>query len=234
MCTVTYIPKGAGKFRLTSNRDESPQRAAKGILHHNGLLFPRDSEAGGTWIATSALGRAAVLLNGAFSLHIRRPPYRLSRGLMLLQFFEFNHVEDFKKNFDFKGLEPFTLIVWDQNALHELRWDENRLYYTKLNPEEPRVWASATLYNPENLQKRQNWFQQWLQEIPRPSDQEIMHWHRHAGEGDPWNDLVMNRHEMVKTVSITGISFEDREIQMFFQDLLHGDSHHEILKRIAP
>lgn len=234
MCTVTYIPKGSGKFRLTSNRDESPQRAAQGIIQQNNLLFPRDSEAGGTWIATSAHGRAAVLLNGAFDLHLRRPPYRLSRGLMMLQFFEFDHITDFRKQYDFQGLEPFTLIAWDENSLHELRWDENRLHYTGLNSEEPRVWASATLYSPQILQKRQEWFQQWLDQRPQPDDQEILHWHRYAGEGDPWNDLVMNRHDMVKTVSITGISFEDREIQMFFQDLLHGHSQTETLKRVTP
>ncbi len=234
MCTVTYIPKGSGKFRLTSNRDESPQRAAKGILRQNDLLFPQDAEAGGTWMAASRDSRAAVLLNGAFDMHLRRPPYRLSRGLMLLHYFDFDNVENFLRHFEFSGLEPFTLILWEQDALHELRWDETRLHHSLLNPGKAQVWASATLYSPEAREKRQRWFQEWLDKHPEPSDKDILHWHQYAGEGDSWNDLVMNRHGMVQTVSITSIAFEDHEIQMFFKDLLLDSSQQESLKRIAP
>ncbi len=222
MCTVTWLPQGPNSYLLTSNRDEAPQRAARGIQRRNGLIFPQDAGAGGTWIAASSMGRAAVLLNGAFELHQRHPPYRLSRGLMVLQFFDYADAGQFIEEFEFHGLEPFTLVLWDRGELHELRWDEHRLHHKKLDPKTPHIWASATLYSAEYRQKRQQWFHDWLRQNPAPTQAGILHWHRTAGEGDPWNDVVMNRNGVVQTVSITGISISAQEIDMIFLDLLDG------------
>lgn len=228
MCTVTYLPKGPNHdWLLTSNRDEAPHRAAHGIQRRPGLLFPQDLGAGGTWIAAHEQGRAAVLLNGAFELHQRRPPYRLSRGLMVLQYFDFADAEEFIQKFEFQGLEPFTFIIREPAGLHEIRWDAVQLHHNILSAEAPHIWASATLYGPEPQQKRRQWFAQWLQ-IDIPKDQQaVLLWHRHTGDGDVWNDLVMNRNGMVQTVSITGIAQRDREMSMIFQDLLSGNEQQE-------
>ncbi len=234
MCTVTYLPQGKHNFLLTSNRDESPLRAARGIQRRAGLLFPQDTGAGGTWIAASDVGRAAVLLNGAFELHQRCPPYRLSRGLMVLQYFDYAGAGPFIEQFAFYGLEPFTLILWDRGDLHELRWDAHRLHHKNLDPQAPHIWASATLYSAEYRHKRQQWFEDWLQGTPSPAQQDVLQWHRTAGEGDPWNDVVMNRNGIVQTVSITGICFSDEEIGMIFQDLLDGHEQKEYLPRHSP
>lgn len=220
MCTVTWLPQGSNQYLLTSNRDESPLRAAYGICRQGELIFPQDAGVGGTWIAASYSGRAAVVLNGAFELHLRRPPYRLSRGLMVLQYFEYQDVEDFMRRFEFQGMEPFTLVISEPGSLHELRWDEQRLHHQALNPAAPHLWASATLYNAEYRQKRQRWFEDWLSRYPAPSQQDILHWHQHAGEGDPWNDVVMNRNGLVQTVSITSINARAASGSMIFQDLL--------------
>lgn len=230
MCTVTYLPNGRSDFMLSSNRDEAPQRAAHGIQRRNGLLYPQDAGAGGTWIAASEQGKAAVLLNGAFELHERRPPYRLSRGLMVLQYFDFADAGAFIAQFDFQGLEPFTLILRDRGELHEIRWDAQRLHHRPLDPEVPHIWASATLYAPEFQEKRRQWFADWLRNTPMPRQDDILHWHRTAGEGDPWNDVVMNRNGMVQTVSITSISFAGDEAGMVFYDLLEGQMQREFVQ----
>jgi uncharacterized protein with NRDE domain len=59
------------------------------MFDHNGqkLFFPKDTDAGGTWIVMKENGDAAVLLNGAFINHTAEPPYRLSRGIILLDIF---------------------------------------------------------------------------------------------------------------------------------------------------
>ena len=67
MCTVTFIPE-AGDIYLTSNRDERPGRAPALFPSRSGsnggqLLFPKDGEAGGSWIALKRSGDAAVLLS---------------------------------------------------------------------------------------------------------------------------------------------------------------------------
>ena len=66
MCTVTYIPTGKGAF-LTSNRDERTDRApAEPPITRYApapLTYPKDTQAGGTWIALKGRCDAAVLLH---------------------------------------------------------------------------------------------------------------------------------------------------------------------------
>src|SRR4026207_1194678 len=92
MCTVTFIPAKNGYF-ITSNRDEkySRKRAIPPAMYTIGkskLLFPKDTNAGGTWIALHESGNAAVILNGAFGRHAPQAPYEKSRGIILLEIIE--------------------------------------------------------------------------------------------------------------------------------------------------
>jgi len=157
MCTVTYLPKPSG-FILTHNRDEAPSRSPQSIVRENKLdgntlLFPRDKKAGGTWIATTRHGRTACLLNGAFVKHHHSPPYRRSRGLILLDFFEWAEPDDFFQLYDFEGVEPFTMLVFAQNKLSEssiprvieFRWDGQIRHLKNLPAHEAHFWCSSTL-----------------------------------------------------------------------------------------
>ncbi len=223
MCTVTYVPAGGDGFMLTSNRDESPHRAAQGILHQDGVWFPQDAGAGGTWIAASADGRAVVLLNGAFERHIPKPPYRMSRGQMVLAYFNYADLYGFTSAFDFGGLEPFTLVLNDALGLHELCWDGDCLHRQQLASDQAHIWASPMLFDAEHRAKRRVWFADWLRANPRPLPAELYDWHRKAGEGDPWNDVVMNRDGLVQTVSLTGIVRQEGQMQLYFHNLLTDD-----------
>jgi len=176
MCTVTYFPRPSG-FILTHNRDEAPSRTTQTIVREKMpggdiLLFPRDGLAGGTWIATSGFGRAACLLNGAFVLHKRELPYRRSRGLILLDFFDWENPDDFFQNYDFDQIEPFTFLFFDRPKaselsegslqITELRWDGQQRHLKNLSPTEPHFWCSATLYPPEIQVRREQVFTNWL------------------------------------------------------------------------
>jgi len=77
MCTVTYLPLKKG-FILTSNRDERLLRKPSTVpqiqlINKVAVLFPRDMEANGTWMATAQNGRSVCLLNGAFEPHHHNP-----------------------------------------------------------------------------------------------------------------------------------------------------------------
>ena len=77
MCTVSYIPLGQNKdFILTSNRDEKVFRPAIApAIHKTGdihICYPKDSKAGGSWIAMNNRGRICCLLNGAFEAHLKQ------------------------------------------------------------------------------------------------------------------------------------------------------------------
>jgi uncharacterized protein with NRDE domain len=226
MCTVTFLPKGPKSFILTSNRDETPARAAIHPavyqLHDRELYFPKDPLAGGTWIVTDRERFTLCLLNGAFELHERKPPYSKSRGQMVLDFFKYAEVSAFLDEYHFAGIEPFTLVLVDsieQTRLTELVWDGQKKYSRELNAAEAYIWSSATLYPREVADQRRTWFSTWLKEHPEFHQSDIIDFHKYGGRGDLWNDFVMKRGDHLQTVSITSIE-KDENYQVVYEDLL--------------
>jgi hypothetical protein len=226
MCTVTFIPKGDNDFILTQNRDESPNRSAHHLVkvNQNGkeLLFPRDAGAGGTWIAASNSNQLVSILNGAFTKHKHLPPYRKSRGIMALEFFDYSNAGHFFKAYKFEGIEPFTMLIYDDGKLFDFRWDDQYKFIEELNVNQKHIWASSTLYTKEAKMKRKNWFEEWQKDRTDFSQTAILDFHRTAGDGDPENDLVMNRSNKVRTTSITSIFRKDTKFEMYYSDLLSG------------
>lgn len=226
MCTVTYVPLPRG-FILTQNRDEAPTRSPLGITEvKNGvrsLIFPRDTGAGGTWILADDTGHTACLLNGAFVKHSHRPPYRRSRGLILLDCMEAKDPVAFLTAYDFTGIEPFTLLMFSTRAVHEFRWDGVQLYKKVLPANQTHFWCSSTLYTPGMQVRREQVFRDWLAQPEQLVDPEnLLTLHRTGSVNDPENDYVMNRMNLVQTVSITQIVHTDQEATMRYFDLLHA------------
>lgn len=226
MCTVTYIPQGPGAFTLSSNRDErparSPQQLTRQVSGGQTLIFPRDIAAGGTWIAAQTDNRIVCLLNGAFEKHRHRPPYKRSRGLMALDFFGFAEASHFAQAYDFEGMEPFTLVIPEKGRLYELRWDEQLVHFTELDAGSFHIWSSSTLYPAPVREKRTRWFRDWLDCRGDFSLEAIHRLHVSGGEGDPWNDYVMNRNGMVQTVSITHVVKRPESLDFIYHDLLRA------------
>lgn len=223
MCTVSYIPAGNSCF-ITSNRDEKLTRKkaiAPKLYEHNGikLLFPQDADAGGTWIVAKENGDAAVLLNGAFISHVPAPPYRRSRGLVLLDIIadEKPSVSFSKINLD--DIEPFTVVIFENRSLFEFRWDGNEKYGKQLPKHQPCLWSSATLYDGLTIRKREKWFEDFLQQNISPTQQTIINFHRFTGDGDAANDLLMCREGLYNTVSITSIELNGTKSRMQYIDL---------------
>ena len=228
MCTVTFIPRSSG-FILTHNRDEAPSRSPQYISREKTatetLLFPRDTKAGGAWIAAAKSGKTACLLNGAFVKHHHTPPYRRSRGLMLLDFFEQENADSFFARYDLDGIEPFTFLLFENNAITELRWDGSQRFIKNLPPEQAHFWCSSTLYPPEMQAKREQIFRNWLsQQASAPSAPSLLDLHRTGSVGDPENDFVMNRSDRVRTVSITQVVGTKKILRMRYFDLQEGHS----------
>ena len=174
---------------------------------HNGqkLLFPRDADAGGTWIVMKENGDAAVLLNGAFICHKAEPPYRLSRGIILLDIISFERPSVAFTKMNLQDIEPFTLILLESNCLYEFRWDGTEKYCKQLNVIRPHIWSSPTLYDGFVIKKREHWFAFFLNNHPTPTQQDILNFHHFTGDGDKRNDLLMTRDGIYATVSITSI-----------------------------
>ena len=223
MCTVTFIPAG-DKLFITSNRDEKHWRSsalspAVYAGKTGNLLFPKDGDAGGTWIAAHENGNAIVFLNGGFVRHTPEPPYRKSRGLILLDLIDSPDPAAGFKTLPLHQIEPFTAVLWSTGRLVECRWDGTRKYATELPVSKPHIWSSATLYDEAVVEKRKSWFNKWLKQHKQPSRDNILHFHQFTGDGDTHNDLRMNRNGQVFTVSVTLMALTDEMTQMHYLDL---------------
>ncbi len=232
MCVVTYLPEAEGGFILTSNRDESIRRPAaippcRYLVEQQLITFPKDAKAGGTWIATTE-HRTLCLLNGAFQKHAHRPPYRRSRGMVVLDAFSYDSPHAFAGEYDFTDIEPFTLVMVDKAngapTLHELRWDGTKAHFQCLPADNPRIWSSVTLYTEAVVQEREGWLEAWLATPQADVAREVIAFHTSAGKGDPTNDLRVDRGNL-KTVSITQIRGQSDGVSVFYQDFLHEGTH---------
>jgi len=223
MCTVTFIP-GRDKIFLTSNRDEknfrSPALPPRIFEFDSGkILFPKDGDAGGTWIASHENGNAVVFLNGGLVFHRSAPPYKKSRGLILLDLIDSATPYNSFLAINLTNIEPFTAIIWDDKHLFECRWDGELKHQQEMDKTISHIWSSVTLYDEEIISKRKSWFDNWISNNNEPLQKEILDFHQFTGDGDSNNDLLMNRDGKVFTVSITSMAIGDEMINMQYLDL---------------
>jgi hypothetical protein len=225
MCVLTYIPTQNKGFILTSNRDEAVSREAatpprKYMIHGHHVFFPKDPRGGGTWIASS--GEITLcLLNGGISKHIPQPPYRQSRGKVILDFFKFSTINTFINDYNFTGIEPFTLVIIENThglIIHELKWNGRALSSKKIDISKPHIWSSVTLYPPEIIEMREQWFRSFLQQPLNP--EKVLDFHQYAGVGDIRNDIRINRDNVLKTVSTTQYVINEKLFTIYYEDLV--------------
>ncbi len=236
MCTVTFLP-GQDKILFTSNRDEHKMRSialfpARYDYTTGNIVFPKDTQAGGTWVAVHENGNAMVLMNGAFKRHIPVYPYRKSRGLVFLEIFDSSEPKTSFDDIDLGNIEPFTLVIWQKDELWEARWDGLKKYTLRLPADVPHIWSSASLYDEEVIHKREQWFREWLKEIPHPVKKDALLFHEFGGDGDERISLRMNRDGILSTVSITCIELLKDKAIMNYIDLIKGGSSVNELDKI--
>lgn len=231
MCTVTFIPSKE-HIILTSNRDEkhwrSPAHAPASYPFTTGnILFPKDGDAGGTWFAVHENGNAVIFLNGGFVKHEPAPPYRRSRGLVLLDLLDSASPYEHFQSIDLGNIEPFTAVIWDDGRLFECRWDGQRKHATEMDSARPHIWSSATLYDEQVVAKRNQWFADWLLQHPAPLQNDILHFHQFTGDGDTHNDLLMNRDGKVFTVSVTSVAMHNDKAVVKYVDVRNNRTQEE-------
>lgn len=226
MCTVTFIAKGNDGFILTSNRDEMPERSTLSPQEYSEdnvkLVYPKDKVAGGTWIGLSEKNRLINLLNGAFVPHKRKPNYRMSRGVVVKKLLIVEDVIKEIKEFNFEGIEPFTIILVDWSfglKLYQLVWDEEKKHFKELDLSN-HIWSSSPLYSEEMKFKREEWLRDFLDKKTATAEN-LWEFHHTAGVGDLEIDLQMDR-SFIKTVSISQIVKKEGHIKMIYKDLKTG------------
>lgn len=226
MCTVTFVPVKGGAL-AASNRDEKNTRkpALPPAVYQHGdtrIMYPKDAQAGGTWIALKYNGDAAVLLNGAFTKHKAQPPYAKSRGIILLDVLNNKRPIQAFSHMPLNNIEPFTLILFVEQALTECRWDGREKHIKHLSAASAHIWSSATLYSDDVIVKREDWFNNWLAKHQDATINDLVGFHRFAGDGDKRNDLLMQRENIYQTVSITGLELMPGSEKMIYTDLVNN------------
>jgi uncharacterized protein with NRDE domain len=225
MCTLTFIGTKNG-YCLTSNRDEKVSRGKaitpkKHEIKGKTITFPKDTTAGGTWVAHDEKS-ILVLLNGANEKHKPTGNYRKSRGLIVLDLIgSENPIEEWK-NIDLENIEPFTIVYFDGENLVQWQWNSVEKTTKQFNKEEPHIWSSATLYEPEIRVERASWFAQFHQEKESISSEELLHFHQFEQATNSDYGLKINRNNILKTVSITQCIWQPNAIKMQYLDLLES------------
>lgn len=222
MCTVTYVPTREGCI-ITSNRDEKITREralppTEYFIEGKKITFPKDPKAGGTWIAHSET-KIVVLLNGAQEKHIPKSNYRKSRGLVVLELISAENSLQYWQSLDLTDIEPFTIVLFENNKLMQLQWNEVEKSEEEKDKNQFHIWSSSTLYSKEIREQRKTWFYNFMQNKSNLSTEDIFHFHQFTESENKDFGLQINRNNVLKTISITQCQVTQNNIEMRYLDL---------------
>ncbi len=217
-------------FLFTSSRDESVSREPALPFHQyvvgsQIVYFPKDQRAGGTWFATNGSKRSVCLLNGGFKPHVflKHHQYRKSRGIVVLELFEFEDFKTFCTESSFENIEPFTMISVEKTAyelfVQEFRWTGEQGVLKSISANQPIIWSSVTLYTSSIIHAREEWFSEWQSNTNSSQQDTIIDFHRFAGNGNPKENLQLNAGDK-KTVSICSLHVSEGISKAVYMDLL--------------
>lgn len=229
MCTVSYV-FSHGQVIITSNRDEKVARP-KAMIPKNysgkskNLFFPKDSKAGGTWYVIDDKGNVIVLLNGADEKHLPKDIYRKSRGLILLDIFDTPNCISTWEEIDLDEIEPFTLVVYFEKKLYQLRWNGEQKSKIQLDEKGKYIWSSTTLYPLEVRKEREILFQNFTDSNDLISADAMAHFHQYTKEEDSDYGLVINRNNTLITLSITQTLINQNKMVFTHNDLVESTTY---------
>lgn len=225
MCTVSFY-RSDSKVVITSNRDEHIDRPLaippkKYKYKDARLYFPKDAKAGGSWFIVKSDASVFVLLNGAEKKHLPKPPYRMSRGIILLELAVANQLNETWKFIHLENIEPFTIIAYFNNSLVQLRWNGKEKEYKLLDVNLAYIWSSSTLYQPEIIKKRELWFVDFLKlKNYHVNEDELINFHTNTENNDEENGLIINRNHKMLTKNITQVVLKNNHLQLTHYDLI--------------
>lgn len=199
MCIVSIFCKENSDFILTQNRDESILRPTSKIAERKSVgskwyKGPTDLVSGGTWIYYSE-DYTACLLNGGYEKHKHRPPYRKSRGLLMLDLLQYKSIDQFCEEINLQNIEPFTMVMLSRHSQEKtvLVWDEKKKYREDVSKIPLIVRSSIPLYSETEIKNNQLAFMN----LKKPSPSTIAKLHF---------ELRMRANSKYPTVQTTSIS----------------------------
>ena len=207
---------------ITSNRDEHAQRPAitprTYQIGEKQIVFPKDPKAGGTWYACDQNGNVAVLLNGAEFAHEPQHEYKRSRGLIVLEMISADAPEAYWDKISLDQTEPFTLILYYNGRLSQLRWDSHSKSTAELDPSKSYIWNSSTLYTGADVIYRTRHFSDFLDRNEVITKNAVLDFHRQTTLNDQ-EGFVISRQNGPQTLSITQTTIRSGAFELEYHDL---------------
>lgn len=224
MCTVSFVYAN-NSFLLTSNRDEKVTRpsAIEPRIYQTAtkkIIYPKDAKAGGTWFVVDEFGNTIILLNGGKFKHVAKEKYRLSRGIIVLELMSSKSIVSTWKDIDLTDIEPFTLVVLENKKLFQLQWSGDEKSAIELDISQMYIWSSSTLYTPEIQQQRADWFEQYMSANKDISAEIMNFFHKNTESKDSKNGLIINRDNVLKTLSVTQAVISESSVSVNYSDLI--------------
>lgn len=238
MCILSIV-KSARAIIITSNRDE--QRSRKNSLApeiidlgERKAIIARDAQAQGTWLLTDNLGRTAILLNGAFENHIPAPPYRESRGIILMNLFREDNFKTAFLFYNLENIEPFQVIYLDTDQAFRCVWDGNQKHLFAIDLSTPQVFFSPTLYSKEQQEEKRNHFFKTIQELDSIDAAQLLEIHSiQNSDSFDLNFFMSREHQTTKSISQVELnsthsnyvhwqSWDNQKHQHIFQHVAHA------------
>ena len=225
MCTVSFY-KNKDQVIITSNRDENIKRPnalppRKINLNKFSIYYPVDPLHNGTWFAVNQKGYVFVLLNGAESKHTSNPPYRKSRGLILLDIADSDDIIEKWQLMNLQGIENFTIVSYFDGQLIQFRWNGIEKSQVILDENESHIWSSATLYDKETIIKREEWFHDFLENHKNGiTSHNFFEFHTNTKKEDQNNGLLINRDHKMLTKNVTQAVITSNRFTIEHRDLI--------------
>lgn len=225
MCTLTFC-RSNNKTIITSNRDENIHRLnaeppRKFVYGNTILYYPIDPISNGTWFCLKNNGNLLVLLNGSDIIHVPNPPYRKSRGLIILDIIQTDNYQETWAEMDLNEIEPFTLVAFYKEKLIQFSWNGEKKDEVTLDSNVSHIWSSSTLYSVETKEKRKQRFKEFLNMYNGTLDgNDLLQFHSTCNFDHKTDGLTMNRNNTILTKNVTQCVLEESHFILTHHDLI--------------
>jgi uncharacterized protein with NRDE domain len=233
MCTLTYFKDRNGSIFITSNRDEShkrPPALMPGIYKRFGIhcLYPKDPQGEGSWFVVTETGICGVILNAADKSYKRNPPYRKSRGLVLLDMCISGKPSVLPTFYNFNGIEPFTAVLFDllSDKIHEIKWRGDKCLSKTYTFDKPALWASANLFSDAEVKHKEKVFFDQISSAEIHDRESIIKFHRQNESNGGSCENFLDR-PLVKTCSIISLIVHKKKLKVAYQDTIRMNNFAE-------
>ena len=199
MCVVSYINHN-NTFYFTSNRD-IPKNRKIAIppkcynIKGQDIIFPKDPDAGGSWIASTSQKLGCVLN----AKNKRELTNNNSRGILLIELLQQIDSEKYFLKTKLENIYPFSIIELDtlKKTLKKFIWDGNNRDIEKLDVDKNYLWLSSSIYKTSTMNKKSELFNVMLN--TQISKKQIKNFHLK-------NQFCESKPKNINTASITQIS----------------------------